>query len=116
MHHSTVDTILGNFLRLDLSAERARAFSFHSFRIGFACCLLAAGCPYDMIQALARWRSAESVKVYARLNPETYTEWVSKSLLHQASSTTGRRLPTIDADEMVATFASADAFLSQTPT
>ena len=45
MRHSTVDTILGHFLRLHLSAERARAFSFHSFRIGFACCLLAEASP-----------------------------------------------------------------------
>ena len=113
MTHSTVDSMLGHFLRLYMSAERARDFSFHSFRIGFACCLLAAGCPYDMIQALARWRSAKSAKIYARLNPEAHTAWVTKSLQHQASSTTGRRLPVIDADEMVATFAAAETFFSR---
>ena len=68
-----------------------------------------------MTQALARWRSAESVKIYARLNPEVHTTWVTKSLQHRASSTTGRRLPVIDADEMVATFAAAETFFGRTP-
>ena len=112
MSHSTVKSIFGYFLRLYVS-EGARSFSFYSFRTGFACCLLAAGCPYDMIQALARWRSAESVKIYARLNPEVHTAWVSKCLLHRASSTTGRRLPVIDADDIVASFASADSYFGR---
>ena len=66
-----------------------------------------------MIQALARWRSAESVKIYARLNPEAHTAWVTKPLQHQASSTTGRRLPVIDAGEMLATFAAVETFFGR---
>ena len=54
MKHSTVDCYLAHLLRANVSAAEASRYSFHSFRVGFACCLLAAGCPYDMIQALAR--------------------------------------------------------------
>jgi len=86
-------------------------YSFHSLRIGFACALLAAGCPYDMIHALARWRSAEIVKIYARLNPSDYTSWVSKALTQQATSRTTARLPTIDAHGIVATFGLAGQLL-----
>ena len=46
-----------------------KEYSCHSFRIGFACALLATSCPYAMIQALARWRSDRSVAIYARLTP-----------------------------------------------
>ena len=54
MLHSTVDCYPEHLLRANVPEERVSAYSFHSFRIGFACALLAANCPYDMIQALAR--------------------------------------------------------------
>jgi hypothetical protein len=102
--HSTVDTYLGHLLRLCVPVTDVGNYSFHSFRVGFACALLAAGCPYDMIQALARWRSAESVKIYARINPADYTGWVQRALSQQTTSRTTARLPVIDAHDMIATF------------
>jgi hypothetical protein len=86
-------------------------YSFHSFRVGFACALLAAGCPPATIQALARWSSAESLAVYARLNPSDYAGWVSKAMLQRTNSVTTRRLPPvpiIDDFEIVASFATAE--------
>jgi hypothetical protein len=53
-------------------------YSFHSSRVGFSCALLAAGCPPATIRALARWNSAESLKIYARLNLADYVSWISK--------------------------------------
>jgi hypothetical protein len=85
-------------------------YSFHSFRVGFAC-VLAAGCPPATIQALARWSSAESLAVYARLNPADYAGWVSKALLQHTDSVTTRRLPPlplIGDFEIVASFATAE--------
>ena len=61
MLHSTVDYHLEHLLRKNVPEERIETYSSHSFRIGSACALLAANCPYDMIQALARWRSDKSV-------------------------------------------------------
>ena len=105
--HSTVDTYLNHLLRHNVPASDVNNYSFHSLRIGFASALLAAGCPYDMIQALARWRSAESVKIYARLNPSDYTGWVCKALAQQTTSRTTARLPVIDAHNVIATFGAA---------
>ena len=105
MTHSTVDTYLGHLLRANVPADQVASYSFHSFRIGFACALLAANCPYDMIQALARWRSDKSIAIYARLNPDDYAAWVAKALRQHTTSTTTARLPfIIDADDAVATF------------
>ena len=101
MNHSTADTLLGHLLKLHLGDD-AKRFSFHSFRIGFACTLLAAGCDGFTIQALCRWKSPESLKVYARLNPDDYAAWISKAFARRAESTTSRNLPTIDADSFVA--------------
>ena len=107
MTHSTVDTYLGHLLRATVPSDQVASYSFHSFRIGFASALLAANCPYDMIQALARWRSDKSVAIYARLNPEDYAGWVAKALQQDTTSTTTARLPTIDAHDAVATFPNA---------
>ena len=107
MHHSTVDTYLGYFLKLYLGAA-ASNFSFHSFRIGFACALLAAGCDVYTIQALARWRSPESIRIYARMNPDVYASWVSKSLQQRATSTSTANLPVIDQHEAIARLRTGD--------
>ena len=45
MSHGTVDRFLGLLLRPVLPEAEAKKYSFHSFRVGFACALLAAGCP-----------------------------------------------------------------------
>jgi hypothetical protein len=114
MLQSTVDTYLLHLLRLHVPAESLPGYSFHSFRIGFACALLAAGCPPGLIQALARWRSTESLAIYARLNPSDYVAWTSKALLQRTDSTTTWRLPcAIDNDVLIASFADAGTYLDR---
>ena len=49
MLHFTVDYYLEHLLRENAPEERIKSYSFHFFRIGFACALLAASCLYDMI-------------------------------------------------------------------
>ena len=108
LRHSTVDTYLGLLLKLHFGTEAGK-YSFHSFRIGFACALLAAGCDPFTIQALARWRSVESLRIYARMNPDVYAAWVSKALTQRASSTSTANLPVIDSHDALARLqASAD--------
>jgi hypothetical protein len=101
MYHTTVDTYLRRLLAQHLG-DAAGNYSFHSFRVGFACALLAAGCDVYTIQALARWRSTESIRIYARMNPEVYSDWITRSLLQRASSTSTANLPVIDRSEALA--------------
>jgi integrase len=109
MSHAVIDEHLARLLRALMSNKEASRFTFHSFRIGFACALLEAGCSYDMIQALARWKSNQSIVIYARLEPHAYADWVDKAMLQSTSSTTARDLPTINDDVRVASFAQAAA-------
>ena len=111
-----VDKHLGLILRHHLPEAEAKTRSFHSFRVGFACALLAAGESYAMIQAAARWRSTHSITIYARLNPTDHADLVDKALAHSASSTSTRNLPrglVIDAHEIVATFQGAGRVLAR---
>ena len=116
LSHASVDHLLELLLLAFLPEAEAAKYSFHSFRIGFACSLLAAGCPPATIQALARWRSAESLEVYARLNPSDYAAWVSKALSQRTDSITTRRLPRpplIDESIIVASFSEASSHFDQ---
>ena len=116
MSHATVDRLLGLLLRTFLPEDEAKVYSFRSFRVGFACALLAAGCDLAAIQALARWRSTEDLAIYARLNPADYAAWVSMALSQTTDSITTRRLPRLpllDEFELMANFATADAIFTR---
>ena len=74
------------------------------------------GCPPATIQALARWRSAESLEVYARLNPSNYAAWVTKALYQRTDSITTRclpRPPPIDESIIAASFSAAFSLLDK---
>jgi len=52
--------------------EAAKLYTWHSPRIYLACALSAQGVKDSTIQALLRWQTAESLRVYARLSMHTY--------------------------------------------
>jgi len=107
MTQSTLDTNLEHFLLLYLSAEEAKKRSFHSFRIGLACCLRASGCPDKIIQALCRWRSPESISIYGRLNADSRATCLKAAFTTRASSVSSANLPAIDIGNALAALAGA---------
>ena len=107
MTQSTLDTYLEHLLLLCLSAEEAKKRSFHSFRIGLACCLRASGCPDPIIQALCRWRSPESISIYGRLNADARATYLKEAFTKRASSVSSANLPAIDIDDALTALAGA---------
>ena len=79
-----------------MSKSEASRYSWHSFRIGLACALLAKGARPELTQALCRWKSPESLVIYARLNAEAYGDWVLSALSARISSVQTANLPPID--------------------
>ena len=69
--HAELDAVLPGLLRAaGVPAHEVPHYSWHSFRVFLACALLANGASAAEIQALCRWRSAEAMRVYARMNPD----------------------------------------------
>ena len=62
-----------------LGRAGASLYSWHSARIYLACALFAAGATRPQIQALCRWQSEDSLRVYARLNAERYDSLLSSA-------------------------------------
>jgi integrase len=107
MTQSTLDTYLDHLLRLYLTEKEASTRSFHSFRIGLACCLRASGCPDPIIQALCRWRSPESISIYGRLNADARATYLKAAFKTRASSVSSANLPPIDIDDALTALAGA---------
>ena len=81
-----VDTVLQHFFHLVLPTGCASRYSFHSFRIGLACAMLAAGESSEVIQAHCRWRTDQSIRIYARPNADQFARRISIACTQRASS------------------------------
>ena len=75
------DEVRGVDGELPLTEAQLSRYSWHSFRIALACALRALSlkegdrvCSDSTIQALCRWASAQSLKVYARLSRDDYAD------------------------------------------
>lgn len=76
----------------------ARGYSWHSARIRLACCLLSAGASAAQIQALCRWQSEDSLRVYARLDPEAYRSLLDRARAANPNSVSTANLPPLSDD------------------
>ena len=103
--HGALDALLHGLLRLWMSAEEAARYSWHSFRSFLACALLAAGKDAATIQCLLRWKTAEALSLYARINPSTYGGHIADAMgadVESVRATWSHRVPVYDADARVA--------------
>eukprot|EP00656_Telonema_subtile_P057865 TRINITY_DN9624_c0_g1_i3.p1 TRINITY_DN9624_c0_g1~~TRINITY_DN9624_c0_g1_i3.p1 ORF type:complete len:285 (+),score=67.40 TRINITY_DN9624_c0_g1_i3:490-1344(+) len=98
---SKLDTILKATLAV-LAPEDAHKYSWHSFRIALACSLLAAGKTGPEIQAICRWQSEESLRLYARMRHQQYTDLLLSAYNKDLTQIQASNLPVcIDEAEMV---------------
>jgi hypothetical protein len=97
MRHNDLDDSLKVLLRHTFGPILASNYSWHSFRIGLACALLAAGAPESTILALCRWRSPSSLRIYARLSFDEYASWLEAAETQDVQAIQGPNLPPLPA-------------------
>lgn len=90
---STMASTLFYLLSSFLPAAAAKMYTWHSFRISLACALLAAKCSNAQIQAVLRWQTEESLRIYARMGVEEQLSLVSQAQLATISAVQSRNLP-----------------------
>jgi hypothetical protein len=95
---SQLDSMLQLILRRLIGKVNASKYSWHSARIYLACSLLAAGASHAQIQALCRWQTEDSLRVYARLNPSSYRELLSRAASAQVDSVSVGSLPPLSSE------------------
>ena len=95
-----VDRMFSALASAALPAAAAKRRSFHSCRVFAASCHKAHDEPDEMIQALVRWRTAASLKIYARINPRDYAARVRRMSQTDVDSTISAHLPSICDSEL----------------
>ena len=93
---------LQNLLRTVMSAADAKKYSTHSFRIMLACGAWANNQSAATIQALCRWRSLDSLRIYVKMDPAHYSTLVSSALAQNIDPSHTHYLPTLDPARLVA--------------
>ena len=97
MRGSFAEGMLGKLLSLQgLNQAEASKYSCHSFRIYLACALRASGASDAAIQALCRWQSLDSLRIYACLGPDTYTELITRAMQADVRAVRTHTLPVLD--------------------
>ena len=91
-----IGTIFNTLAVAALGEQAASTRSFHGCRIFAACCHRANGEDDETIQALCRWRTAASLKIYARINPRDYAARVRRMSSTVVDSRIAANLPTLD--------------------
>jgi integrase len=112
---SKLNELLRNMLVASgqVSRERAQVYTLHSFRRYLACALLASKADSFTIMALLRWKTDESLKVYADFNPSTYGGWLTAAGGADISSIRTRNLPRTDFLDLATTQERYDHQLQQ---
>ena len=100
---SQLDTALRSILTRTptVGAASAGLYSWHSARIYLACALLASGASTAQIQALCRWQTEESLRIYARLNPEAYRALLRRAASADVTSVSTAALPELDSVQQI---------------
>ena len=102
LDHALADTIFNTLALAEFGPEVAATLSNHSARVWLACALLAMRKSDGTIQAFCRWKSAESVRIYARIQPEDYADTIRGAMAAEVDSSLCRSLPIHDSDGAVA--------------
>ena len=77
-------------------------FTFHAFRVYLATTLAAAGCSDSEIQALCRWQTTESLRIYKRFQPDDVFGMLDRAQHAKVTSYTSANYPTISSYHIVA--------------
>ena len=92
--YSTAYELLNAQKKIVLSKEHDPSlFSFHSFRVYLATALAASGCSDSEIQALCRWQTSASLRIYKRMQPDQACSMLDKAQAAKITSYTAANLP-----------------------
>ena len=76
LRHDALDRLFHLMLGCVIPDENTHRYSMHSWRVYLACALLASGATGPQIQNMLRWRSDESLRIYARMNEAEQACWL----------------------------------------
>ena len=114
--YAILHTELRKLIATLFGESAAKAFSWHSIRIGLACALHAADCPDAVIQLICRWANPASLKVYRQVGVEKNAYWTERAQHVVFDATRVNNIPVLDRDDaMLRNIEAFDGTLAETP-
>ena len=96
------DLVMGVLTRV-VGATRAQMLSPHSWRVWLASSLRMCNASDARIQAFGRWLNPDSLRIYARISKEEYSEWIDKLMsVRRIDTARTTSLPIMDAADAIA--------------
>jgi hypothetical protein len=112
--HSFLDRMLRVVLTFLYGAKVAALYTWHSYRVGLATALHAAGVPDDMIQLICRWMCPASLFVYRRKGTTEHEDMIGKASTACVDSIQSSSVVRISGDEgFAALFAHGDSHAAE---
>ena len=102
LDHGRADSLFHALMVAALGEEQAAVLSLHSGRVWLACALLAVKKSDAVIQVLQRWKSPDSIRIYAKMQPTEYVGHLVDALDAHVTPNLAREAPTCDHDEEMA--------------
>ena len=102
LDHGRADYLFAKWTSAALGDVIAATLSLHSGRVWLACALLACKKGNPTTQALVRWKTDTSIKIYARLEPEDYVRHLLDAIDAKVTAALVAQLPPIDNDNGIA--------------
>ena len=99
LDHKLAGDIFAAVALVALGAAIANTVSLHGGRVWLACALLARRKGDGVIQAMQRWKSPESIKIYAKMEPHEYVAHLLDALDATVTPQMVDELPPADMDE-----------------
>ena len=85
-----------------VDGEDKSLFTFHSFRATLATQLGNSGAKDSLIQAMCRWQTKASLRIYNRMQPEQACGLLDQAATAKITGYTAANLPTISTTDVVA--------------
>ena len=92
---------LHQMLTTFMNEAEAKRYSTHSFRIYLACAAYESKAKPEEIQALCRWRSAESLRTYVRWSEHVYADMVEAAMAVEIDPLHTTNLPHLDPGALI---------------
>jgi hypothetical protein len=99
-HHFLDRALKAWLISTGMTAAQSALYSWHSARAYLASALIAANRDPHVVQALLRWQSVDSIRVYACLNPAAYATHLQAAEAATVAGIRGAHAPLIDSMDL----------------
>ena len=113
LDHGSADSLFDALSIYALGATVAKTLSLHSGRVWLACALLESKYDDPTIEAMCRWKSPKSVRIYARMQPKDYASILLAAMNASVDPSLVRSIPTLDLDSVIAALRARSELESQ---